>query len=404
MPDFTYKAIDGNGKTRTGDVEAGDAAEALSRIAGLGLTPVDLVEGVNAGPWWSRDIVIFGKKSFQRSEIERFFMTLATMSQAQLPLPRILKLAEGLAQTPAFRAHLNRAQSRVQNGQSLAAALKDPEDRFQDAHLRLIALAEGANTLPLGAERLANRLRQDRALQAELRQALIYPAILLVMSLLVGLILVFYLTPTLMPVFTSSGAQVPWVISAMDAMRVTLTQYWPVAVVALAVAGLIGIVGRRQLQRVWGRMAIGLPGVGPYLRDREFLTFCTALDLMTSSGGSVLDGAKAAQNTAALPAWRNLAKRVAEQVQSGTSLSATLSASPLPDQGLVAMIQAGEQANRLTEVLPVISQTLEARARARIASAVKVITPVLTLLIGVTVGGVILSTIGAILDLNDALL
>jgi len=404
VPEFTYKAIDGSGKTRSGDVEASDQAAALEQIARLGLTPVQLKEGGSDGPWWSRDIDIFGgSKDFKQQELEALFLTLATMTKAQLPLQRILKLAADLAQTIGFKRHLQKSQKRLQDGQSLAASLQDSQNRFPDRLLRLIELGEKSNSLPDMSVRVSQMLQRERELKAELRQSLVYPFILLLMSLVVGGILVFYLTPTLLPVFVSSGAEPPTVIQAMDWLREFLTKYWWGLLTVILGSLFLGVAFKSQTSRIWGRVLVVAPGFGPYFKDRDFLAFCNALDLMQSSGAPILEGVKTAANTVVLPGWKTLCKKLSDDIQTGQTLSNALSSSNLPDPALVSMIRAGEEGNRLSEVLPVACQTLESRARSRLSSAVKLITPVLTLLIGVSVGGVILSTIGAILDLNDAL-
>lgn len=404
MPEFSYKAIDGSGRAQSGNVEAVDEASALQQISQLGLTPVRLKEGSQSGPWWSRDIQLFGGTAeFRQSDIEAFFQTLATMTKAQLPLPRNLKLAEGLARAPSFKSHLQKSQKRLQDGQTLSSALEDGQNRFPKRLLRLIELGERSNSLSEMSGRVAQMLKRERELKAELSQSLVYPVILLLMSLVVGAILVFYLTPTLLPVFASSGAEPPFVIAAMDWLRRVLTQYWWVLSFGILFVLLAGMTFKKVVSGIWGRVLLVLPGFGPYFKDRDFLAFCNALDLMQSSGARLLEGVRAAEGTVVLPAWKALTRKIADDIQTGHTLSSTLAKSNLPDPALVSMIKAAEEANRLSDVLPVACQTLETRARTRLSSAVKLITPVLTLLIGVSVGGVILSTIGAILDLNDAL-
>lgn len=404
MQSFIYKAVDGAGKMRSGQIEAADQASAFDQLGRMNLTPVHLASGQHVGPWWTRDISLFGASPrFPAAEIERFFGQLATMSAAQLHPTRILQLSAQLTRHHGFRAHLERAASRLQDGRSLSDSLSDAQGRFPPRLLRMLEVGERANALASVTARISQMLTHERSLRSEVRQAMVYPMILLLMSALVGAILVFYLTPTLLPVFTSSGATPPTVIRLMDALRFLIVGKWPLLMLtALAVTATL-IAFKRPAAKLTATLLPKTPIIGRVLRDRDFLAFCQTLDLMLSSGATLSAALKNTHDAVHLQAWKALSREALETVESGGALTDAIAASPLTDPATVAMLKAGEDANRLDAVLPTVCTTLEASTRATVGQSVKLITPILTLVIGVTVGAVILSTIGAILDLNDAL-
>lgn len=403
MQSFVYKAVDSAGNMRSGEVEAADQSAAFDQLARMNLTPVELVIGNHEGPWWSRDVALFGTPKFPATEIESFFSQLATMSAAQLHPTRILQLSTHLARHRGFRAHLEKAATRLQDGQPLAQALTDSTERFPERLLQMLDVGERANALAFVSERITGMLTQERSLRGELRQALVYPVILMLMSLLVTSVLVFYLTPTLLPVFTASDAQPPTIIRMMAGLRSLVLDDWPVLLGVSTVLVVAALVFRSTLAKPLARLLQSLPFVGRTLRDRDFLAFCQTLDLMLSSGATLSAALKTTQDAVHLDGWKALARTTIAEVENGGRLSDALAGSPLPDPTILAMLRAGEDGNRLDAVLPTVCTTLEKRTRATVKQSVKLVTPILTLVIGVTVGAIILSTIGAILDLNDAL-
>ncbi len=402
MPRFAYRAFGPDGRVETGDIEADSASAALDRLARRSLTPTTLTEGRDSGPWYQRDIALPGsRKGLKSRELQRFFTTLSTLLTARLPLPRALGFCVEQTNDAPTRRCLTRLREAVENGASLGTAMEGEPNAIPTRFATLIRVGEAANRLEPVTSRIAATLEAEATLQRELTGALIYPLILLVMSLLVLGLIIFYLAPTLVPVFDTAGAPPPALLATMTELRAVLLTGWPLVLAGLG-AGIVALwMLRAPLKIALRRLGLTLPLLGPYLRQRGALALCEPLQLMLSGGANLPEALRAARETVPDPRLADLIARTEQAVTDGKSLAPSLEGSPLLDPMTVAIIRAGEEANRLPAALESVTRDLRQRTGASLAQGVKLLTPVLTLVIGILVGGLILSTISAILDLND---
>lgn len=402
MPRFAYRAFGPDGRATSGDIEADSASAALDRLARRGLTPTALTEGRDSGPWYQREITLPGsRKGLKPRELQRIFATLSALLTARLPLSRALGFCIEQSSDTATRRTLIRLREAVENGASLGAAMEGEPDAIPARFATLIRVGEAANRLEPVTARIAAALEAEATLRRELTGALIYPLILLIMSVLVLGLIIFYLAPTLVPVFDTAGAPPPALLSAMTELRAALLAGWPLVLAGVGGGLLVLWALRAPLKAALRRLGLSLPLIGPYLRQRGALALCEPLQLMLSGGADLPEALKAARETAPDTALAALIARTERAVTDGKPLAPCLEGSPLLDPMTVAMIRAGEEANRLPDALESVTRGLRQRTGASLAQAVKLLTPVLTLVIGLLVGGLILSTIGAILDLND---
>ncbi|MCU0910464.1 MAG: type II secretion system F family protein [Rhodobacteraceae bacterium] len=402
MPRFAYTAVAATGTPVSGEVAAETEALALDQIARRGLTPVSLTEGGDAGPWWNRDIALFGTAGALRpATLERFFATLAALLGARLALPRALAFCAAEARDPRLAGALRTTLAEVENGAGLAVAMRAAGPAFPERFTALVAVGEAANRLPETVSRAAELLSAELKLSRELRAALIYPVILLAMSALVLGVVVFYLAPTLLPVFASAGAEPPVFLTFLAGLGTALSGGWPAVLAALAALILAARAFRGTLSRTVSGAFLRLPMTGPYLRKRETLRAFQALHLMIDSGAPLPRAIAAAREAVALPAFRATLREAEDRVVAGCTLGDALDAADLIDPMALALLRAGEESDRLAPTLAAASRTLAEDTARTLAQAVRVLTPVLTLAIALGVGAIILSTITAILDLND---
>ncbi|KNG93787.1 type II secretion system F family protein [Pseudaestuariivita atlantica] len=405
MPRFAYSAYATDGSIETGEVSAASDVAALDQLAARGLTPVSLKQGGSAVPWYRRDISLTGRPPAAKPQVlAEAFRALSSLLLVNFPLPRALDFAAHSTPDPAMRRALERVGQSVADGQKLADAMAEEGTTFPARLVTMVGIGEAANTLPQVTGRIAETLTAEVTQRRELRAALVYPAILIVMSALVLGVLVFFLAPTLVPVFASSGTPPPAVLRAMIGLRDVLSDDWPVILAAVAGGGLL-------LRWLWPRLRhraapvlLRLPVIGPYQRQVNTLEAAQTMALMLGSGATLVQALRTAHDTATHPAYRALLEQAETTITGGGTLSSVLSASPLIDPMAAALIEAGEETDRLAPVLDQLSDELRDRTRRTLAQAIRLVTPVLTLAIGLIVGAVILSTVSAIMTLNDVAL
>ena len=237
-------------------------------------------------------------------------------------------------------------------------------------------------------------------MRRELRGALTYPAILLVASLLVIAAIVFLLAPTLAPIFRAVNADPPWTIQAMMTVRNVVLDHGLIILVALAVlaGGLLVLARWRVVDLI--DLRYRLPLLGIILREADAGRSLAALGLLLESGAPLPAALGAAREAAGSAALRQLLGFAEEHVTAGGKLRDCLDGDVLPDTAR-HMIRLGEESNRLAAMLRHAAAILEARASRRTARVIQLLTPALTLVIGLIVGFLIYTTLTAVLDIND---
>ncbi|MES0863747.1 type II secretion system F family protein [Ruegeria sp. SCPT10] len=402
MPRYSYTAYNRLGKLEKGELQAASELVAYGVLSGKGLQPVVIEEGSFALPWWQRDIS-FGAAETKASPValEHFFRTLAGLLEVHLPLRQALRFCSENVKDRRMTQSVLRLEEDVADGKTLATAMRNAGSYFPERLITLIEIGEAANNLCGVAARIASGLESEAKQRREIRSAMIYPVILIAMSFFVMVLLVFYLAPTLVPVFENATSHPPFVLRIMTKLRDIILDKW----IFILMFGL-GFVVAWQFLKV--RLAcslypvfLKLPIVGKHLRLSETLKILDGITMMLSSGSTLPRAVDTARQATSLPAYQALLEQSEARVVAGEAFSATLKSTLLIDPMTVAMIEAAEASDQMLQVLDRLVADLRARSTQIRAQSIRLITPVLTLAIGLGVGGVIMSTISAIMSLND---
>lgn len=374
---------------------------ALDQIARENLIPIQVQEGGTGLKWWQRDVSFGGDGAARPQVLTRFFQMLSIMLNANFPLSQSLAFCEDQMRDPKMKKLLAQAQRQVADGDTLATALNDKSETLPKRYLGAIEAGESSNQLATVVQQIAEGLNEELAIRREVRQALVYPVILIVMSILVIALLVFYLTPTLVPVFLSSQASPPIVLSTMEAIRLSVLGNWPLVLAAVGALAAALVLLRRQVAAYSGKLVRHIPGLRDFVKRKHSLTFCQTLLQYLTAGDRMQTAIGQARTAFHDPAWVLLLEQTHDRVVDGQTLAKALNGTDLLDPLALAMIAAGEEGDQLVATLQTAVGTLRDQTKQSLSQAVKLITPLLTLMIGLGVGAVIMSTISAILDLND---
>ncbi|MBY5934928.1 type II secretion system F family protein [Tateyamaria omphalii] len=402
MPRFSYEAFDASGQISGGDLDATSEAAALHALAAMGVTPISLESGTTKDPWWAREISLTGATPAHKPiEIERFFATFASLLAANLPLCASLRFCANQSHDLRMQRSLGRIALSVENGSTLRDAMNDENGLFAERLVTLVGIAEASNTLSETAQRIAELLNAEAFLYHEIRGAMVYPIILLTTAALVMAVLVFYLVPTLTPVFVSAGADIPLPLKVMLVLRSLAIDYWFIIFALATCLGGAFLFARKALYAASATAMRCFPIVGRMIVQHATLEICRNLHLMLSSGARLTTAIATARDAARIRGNAELMDHALREVQAGALLSDHLCSAKGFDPVAAAMIRAGEQSDQLTVVLGRIATDLNQQSARTLKQVVQLITPIITLLIGGGIGIVVLSTISAIMDLNE---
>jgi general secretion pathway protein F len=267
--------------------------------------------------------------------------------------------------------------------------------------LAAVRSGEVSNQLPAVLRRASNALATQARIRREVRGALVYPGFLLGLSIAILLMIALYLSPTLLPVFVSSNVPPPAVLSALDALGQGLKSGWPFLLVLFGLGAIVFWTAKQRLGVAWQRIAWRIPLLGPHLKRQETLKMVSAIGLMLDSGATLLRAVATAREATDHPHVVVMLERAEQAITGGQTLSPVLEKAGLIDPMSMTLIMAGEEADSLPEAFEMVSRLLDARISQGITQAVKLITPILTLGLGLGVGSIILATVSAIMDMND---
>ncbi len=395
MPRFAYTALTPAGEQVNGEMDAGSEAEAIRRLQGEGLLPIRATPAAGARA---------GRKPLGREARARFLEELATLVEAGLPLERALALLAGRADRGAQPVRdLSRAlRDRVRAGQGLSAALHGEGDPLGEAAAAILAAGEAAGKLGPGLRALAEGERRSAELAASLRGALTYPLVVLCVAAVALLILLGVVLPRFELVFEAMGRPVPPLTRVMLGLSGLLASYGPaLLLVGSGVAGwTVWRRGRGGVSDGLAALALRLPGIGGYVRAVLLERSTRALSLLLQSGVPLAEALPLAAKAAAGPvgdAWAG----AGTAVRAGRSLSDSLRADgTLPDVA-AELAAVGEETGRLGPCLGTLAGLFAADAARMAQRFTSLVAPLLTLVLGVLVGGVVLSLVSAVMELYD---
>jgi general secretion pathway protein F len=363
-----------------------------------GLTPFEIADAATSGgPVAGR-----GRKLSPRV-LAGFCRNLSSMLAGGLPLDEALKL---LSEDPEDKGGARLAaslRSGVLSGMSLAdamAGLKAPPPDYVIGVIR--AGEEGGSTVPV-LNRLAGSIDNEMRLTEAIRGALIYPVILLITSLVSIGIILLVVAPALEPVLASSRTSAPssaeWLMAASRWLR----ESWPVLTIGPLALWLAAMSWSRTAggRRWLSAMALKLPVAGPLARDMESARVLASLSALLENGVSLVPAMEIAGQGARNPLVREALERVSADVRVGVPLSEAIASDGFLPMAAAQLAAVGERSADMAGQLGQAAEMLETRSQRRIATLTTLAGPVLTLMLGVLIGGIVLTLLSAIMSVND---
>ncbi|PIT79702.1 type II secretion system inner membrane protein GspF [Limnohabitans sp. JirII-31] len=401
MPAYTYEALDAQGQTRRGVLEADTARTARSQLRAQSLVPlkVDAMQQPSQG----LNTVIWQSRVFGGSALATWTRQLAGLVGAGLPLERALSALAEEAETPRQRDVVSALRAEVNAGAPFAKALAQYPREFSAIYIAVIGAGEQSGHLGLVLERLADDLQAQQELRGKLLAVGLYPAIVSLVALMIVLFLLAYVVPQVAQVFTSSQRALPFLTSAMLALSDAVQNFW-LAGLVLIVAGFLA--ARQALKQPALRLRfdaawLTLPLVGRLARGYNAARFASTLAMLAAAGVPILKALQAAADTLSNTALRHDAQDALVLVREGAPLASALGQHPRFPRLLVMFSRLGEQTGTLPAMLQSAANQLSAEVQRRALQLATVLEPLLIVLMGGMVMLIVLSVMLPIIQLNN---
>ena len=408
MPAYRFEALQADGATRKGVVEADSLKSARTQLRAQSLVPL-AVEIIAAGtadapsnlPWWQRPVG--ASRAFNTSQRAVWTRQLAGLVSSGLPIERALSALSEELEHDKQRQLMAAIRAEVNSGSSLGRALGLHPDEFPAIDRAVIAAGEESGHLGDVLNQLANDLEDQQLLGSKLLAASLYPAIVSLVALAIVIFLVTSVVPQVAGVFAGTKRQLPFLTLAMLALSDFVRAWGWLVLLALAGSAL-GL--RLALQQNAFRLRfdaawLRLPLVGRLARGYNSARFASTLAMLTAAGVPILKALQAAADTLSNQALRADALEALVRVREGAPLGTAL-AQNARFPGLLSMFaRLGEQTGQLPVMLQRAAQQLSSEVQRRAMALATVLEPLLIVGMGGMVMLIVLAVLMPIMELNQ---
>lgn len=409
MPAYSFEALDTQGQSRKGILEADSAKSARSLLRAQALVPL-AVEPLAAGSAADKPEsrlgvrgVLFKRRVFSSTQLAIWTRQIAGLVSAGLPLERALTSLTDEAEDEAQRHLVATLRAEVNGGSSFAKALSQHSREFSVIYTAVIGAGEQSGNLGLVLERLADDLEERLALKAKLIGAALYPAIVTVVAILIVLFLVSYVVPQVASVFAGSHRSLPFLTVAMLGVSSFVRAYGGFLLLVLLVlaVGLRFMLANAQFREKFDAAWLNLPLLGKLARGYNAARFANTLAMLSAAGVPILKALQAAAETLNNRAMRADAIDALVLVREGAPLASAL-AQKKRFPGLLAMFaRLGEQTGQLPLMLQRAAKQLSTEVQRRAMQLATILEPLLIVVMGLVVMLIVLAVLLPIIQLNQ---
>lgn len=398
MPTYRYQAVDLAGRTLKASLQAESERHARQLLREQGLFARQLQVQGNAQ-------VLPRRQRVSRAQLCELTRQLATLTGAGIALVDALATLERQLVEPALRNLLVGVRGALAEGLGLARSLARQGGVFSALYCALVEAGERSGRLAQVLERLADHLEQVQRQQHKARTALIYPCVLMGVSLAVVVGLMSFVVPRLTEQFAHSGQSLPLItrllIGASEALL--LAGPWLLGAAVLGAAGAARLLRRRHWCLRRDDLLLRLPRVGALLRVLESARLSRSLAILVGSGVPLLEALQVATATLENRRIRLALERVQVDVQGGVSLHRALDASGQFPPMLLNMVASGEASGTLPDMLERVADNQERGFARQVDTVMALFEPLMILVMGAVVLFIVLAVLLPIMQLNQGL-
>lgn len=401
MPQFHYKALSPAGEALEGVMEAASSDEVIAKLQDAGniplkARPADEVQG-------SGFAALFKRAPMGNAQVLQFTQQLATLLGAGQPLDRALQILIDLPESQQARRIIERIREAVRGGAPLSQALEQQHGVFSRLYVNMVRAGEVGGSLDETLKRLADYLERSKELRESVINALIYPAILIVLVLGTLALLVGYVVPQFLPLFEDMGAEVPLLTRAIMGLGLFVQQWWFLILaaacgIALLVSKALGDPARRLAFDAWA-LQRGL--VGQLLAKLDTARLARTLATLARNGVPLLTSLGIARNVLSNTALAESVAAATEEVKTGGGLAAALGRSKRFPRLALQMISVGEESGELDTMLAKVADTFDAEVRNTVNRLLSALVPAVTIFMALAVATIMMGILIPIFELTN---
>jgi len=400
---FSYKAIDQANVQREGTVEAPSVDAAITAVQKRGYTLISIEESNAGGGILNIEIEFFNRVS--NKEIVILSRQVATLFQAQVSPLRIFKLLAEEIENKKLQGALNQMVEDLQGGAPISRALASHPDIFTSFYVNLVKAGEETGSLEQTFDYLADYLDRAYEVQSKAKSALIYPAFVIGVFIIVMTLMMTNVIPSIAAILIDSGQELPIYTTIVIAISNFMSAYIGLIAIAIAAAGVA--LWRYSLTEV-GRYTIdsfilSVPVLGDLQQKLMLTRICDNLSTMLASGISIVQALEVTADVVDNAVYREILQETLEEVRGGRSFADTLSNYPEIPGILMQMTKVGEETGSLASILVTLSNFYRREVNNAIDTMIALIEPIMVVMLGLGVGVLLASVLMPIYNLTSSI-
>lgn len=401
MPTFAYEALDVKGQKIEGTDEAASQDLLISMLISQGLQPVKVKRLKRFYALWSRKGV-----RFSHDDLLYFTRELADLLEAGVHLERALVIVEDAAEQENIRVLINTIRQEIHGGKKLSEALSSYPDIFNRLYINMVRVGELGGVLPMVLKRLDGFIERSRDIRKFIITSSIYPSILALVGVLSVFILVTFVVPKFGQIFEDLNQPMPLATKFIVGASMFLQSWWWLLglVILVLSIGFYSYIKSPEGRAWWDRAVLRLPLAGAMLLKIELGRLARTLGTLLESGVPILKGISLSGEVVSNSVIRSAVDDLYKGVRQGKSLSQLMKQAKVFPSLMVHLVAVGEETGAMGPMLLKIADDLEERVQHDTKVYLSLVEPITIVLMGIIIGGIILSMLLAIFGINDVAL
>ena len=412
MPAFTYKAVQGNGATIEGRIDAGGRQDAARMIEERGLTPVKITETDAAPANGSRAALkmpsagqfSFKSKKVNFAALEDFTRSLSSLLTGNVPLSRALQILYKESSNPAASEKWKELHDLVIDGVPLATAMGRAPDVFPRVYVAMVEAGEAGGFLDVVLAQIADFQAREKELRAKVMAAMMYPAVLLCLAIFVLIFLLVFFIPRFTTLFAGFDAALPLITRIIVGISDVVRHYGLYLAAAIGAAIYFGRAwfAKESSRRLWESIVLRMPVIGPLASKLALARFCRMLGTLLGAGVSLISALSVSRRSLGNQTLIDLVTDATERVKKGEPLGAALAdCRALFGGSTLEMIAVAEESGRLDQELVRLAGVSEITLDRQLKTAVALAEPLMLFAIAGFIGTIFVGMVIPIFTIQD---
>lgn len=404
MPVYRYEALGAGGQRASGTLEAESMPDArrVLRDQNLHVTSLSSAtfaerKGITLSTLWQgrrRNPVL----------LEAVTRQLAVLLENEIKLTDALGIAMEDVSDKRFLNMLRDIRDRVASGTTVADALEPYESTFGHMYINMVKVGETAGNLPEVLRRMAEHLREQATRRGQVATVMIYPAIMVFVSIAAVTYLMTTVLPKIKDLLDSAGTELPLPTRILMGFYGFASSYWPLMIIVAVglTVGLITLLKTARGRHFWDTQILRVPALGDMVRKQQTVQFTSTLRTLLASGVRMADCMSVLLETSNNTLIRETINDLQESVIRGSDVSTVLRRSPIIPKSVAHMVAVGEQSGELEQVLGRMSQSLNQEVEISVARLNALLQPVMILVVACIVGFIVAAVMLPIFKMSSS--